>query len=120
MLYDGALKALAIARDAFGRPEDDPRRIETINQQLIKAQDILGELQAGLNLKAGGEFAETMHRLYDYHIRRLLQANLQKKVEPVIEVERLVNELRDAWSEMLRNYDPASAPTGTRLVAIAS
>ncbi len=120
MLYDGALKALAIARDAFGRPEDDPRRIEVINQQLLKAQDILGELQAGLNREAGGEFAETMHRLYDYHIRRLLQANLQKKVEPVIEVERLVNELRDAWSEMLRTYDPASAPTSTRLVAIAS
>jgi flagellar protein FliS len=120
MLYDGALKSLAVARDAFSRPEEDPRRIEVINQQLIKAQNILGELQAGLNLEAGGEFAETMHRLYDYHIRRLLQANLQKKVEPVIEVERLVNELRDAWSEMLNSYDPASAPTGSRLVAVAS
>jgi flagellar protein FliS len=120
MLYDGALKSLAVAREAFSRPEEDPRRIQVINEQLIKAQNILGELQAGLNLEAGGEFAETMHRLYDYHIRRLLQANLQKKVEPVIEVERLVNELRDAWSEMLSKYDPASAPTGSRLVAIAS
>lgn len=120
MLYDGALKALALAREGFSCPEDDPRRIELINQQLIKAQTILIELQAGLNLEAGGEFAQTMHRLYDYHIRRLLQANLQKQVEPVIEVERLVNELRDAWSEMLGKYDPTSAPTGTRLVAVAS
>ena len=54
MLYDGALKAMAIARDAFDRPHDDPRRIETINQQLLRAQAILAELQSGLNMEAGG------------------------------------------------------------------
>ncbi len=122
MLYDGVLKSLAIAREAFAQPGDDPRRIEAINQQLIKAQTILMELQAGLNLEVGGEFAQTMHRLYDYHTRRLQQANLQKKVEPVIEVERLVLELRNAWSEMLGKYDPSAEPTPSeaRMVAIAS
>ena len=63
----------------------------------MKAQAILSELQGGLNMEAGGEFARTMHRLYDYHNRRLLEANLRKQVEPVIEVERLLRELRDAW-----------------------
>src|SRR4051812_4407211 len=87
MLYDGALKALAIARDAFERPADDMRRIETINTQLLKAQAILHELQDGLDMKIGGEFATTMHRLYDYHCRRLFEANFRKQVEPVIEVE---------------------------------
>lgn len=105
MLYDGALKALAIAREAFAAPEDDLRRIETINTQLLKAQAIINELQAGLNLEAGGEFASTMHRLYDYHNRRLLEANIRKQVEPVIEVERLVRELRDAWAQMLSQQD---------------
>ena len=101
MLYDGALKALDLARDAFARPVEDPRRIEAINTHLLKAQAILNELQSGLNLEAGGEFARTMHRLYDYHNRRLLEANLRKQVEPVVEVERLVRELRDAWAQML-------------------
>jgi flagellar protein FliS len=101
MLYDGALKAVAIAKDAFAWPEDNPKRIETINQQLLKAQEILSELQSGLNLEGGGEFARTMYRLYDYHTRRLLEANIRKDVAPVIEVERLVRELRDAWAEML-------------------
>ncbi|MEO6875352.1 MAG: flagellar export chaperone FliS [Opitutaceae bacterium] len=105
MLYDGVLKSLAIARDAFGRPADDPRRIETINHQLLKAQMIIAELQGGLNLEAGGEFAATLHRLYDYHNRRLLQANLRKQVDPVIEVERLIREIRDAWAEMLCKQD---------------
>ena len=105
MLYDGALKAIALAREGFNAPVDDPRRIETINQQLQKAQAIIAELQNGLNMEAGGDFASTMHRLYDYHNRRLLEANLRKQVEPVIEVERLLRELRDAWAQMLTQQD---------------
>jgi flagellar protein FliS len=107
MLYDGALKAMALAREAFNTP-DDFKRFETINTQLLKAQAILSELQNGLNLEAGGEFARTMHRLYDYHNRRLLEANMRKQVEPVIEVERLVRELRDAWAQMLTQQDSGS------------
>ena len=108
MLYDGALKAIGLARESFETVHEDPRRIEVINQQLLKAQAILAELQNGLNLEAGGEFAQTMHRLYDYHTRRLLEANLRKQVEPVIEVERLVRELREAWAQMLMQNDVSS------------
>lgn len=107
MLYDGALKAMGIAREAFGRPEEDPRRIEVINHQLQKAQNILAELQNGLNLEAGGEFAKTLYRLYDYHNRRLFEANLKKDVAPVVEVEELVGSLREAWAEMLAKQEPA-------------
>lgn len=116
MLYDGALKALAIARDAFSWPEE-PRRIEVIHQQLLKAQAIVNELQSGLNLEAGGEFAQTMHRLYDYHARRLFEANLRKQVEPVIEVERLLKEVRDAWAEMLARHDSVQPVEHVRGVA---
>lgn len=108
MLYDGALKAMALAREAFAQPEGEPQRIQNINTHLLKAQAIISELQSGLNMEAGGEFARTMHRLYDYHNRRLLEANVRKQVEPVIEVERLVRELRDAWAQMLAQQDSAS------------
>jgi flagellar protein FliS len=101
MLYDGALTALALAREAFDTPAEDPRRIAVINHQLLKAQAIITELQNGLNMEVGGEFARTMHRLYDFHLGRLLDANLRKQLEPVIEVEHLVRELRDAWAQML-------------------
>lgn len=108
MLYDGALKSMALARDAFSLPETEPRRIQTINEHLLKAQAIIAELQNGLNMEAGGEFAQTMHRLYDYHNRRLLEANIRKNPDPVAEVERLVRELRDAWAQMLSQQDSAS------------
>ncbi|MBA3849069.1 MAG: flagellar export chaperone FliS [Opitutus sp.] len=116
MLFDGALKAMNVARDAFARPPEDVRRIEVINTQLIKAQNIIRELQGSLNHEAGGDFAKTMERLYDYYVRRLTEANLRKEEEPVIEVERLLREVRDAWAEMLRKQDPG-APERVRGVA---
>lgn len=113
MLYDGALRSLALAREGFSRPERDTRRIEVINAQLLKAQNIILELQSTLNHEAGGEFARTMDQLYDYYARRLWEANIHKKEEPVIEVERMLRELRDGWAEMLCKHDPG-APSGVR------
>jgi len=105
MLYDGALRALSIAQEAFARPPEDMRRIEIINTQLLKAQAIINELQDSLDHQAGGEFATTMHRLYDYYNRRLFEANLRKQVGPVIEVEKLLGEVRNAWAEMLQKNE---------------
>ena len=80
-----------------------------INHQLQKAQNIIVELQNGLNMEVGGEFSKTMYRLYDYHNRRLFEANLRKDVNIVHEVEGLVRSLRDAWAEMLMKQEPSPA-----------
>ena len=117
MLYDGALKALLLAQAAFAEPPETPHRIEAINQHLLKAQAIITELQSGLNLRDGGEFAQTMNRLYDYHNRRLFNANLRKDVGPVVEVERLLREIRDAWAEMLCKH--AGTPEAVHLRGVA-
>lgn len=109
MLFDGALRALNGARGGFALGAEDPRRIEIINTQLLKAQAIISELQGTLNPDAGdGKFAREMHRLYDYYLRRLMEANLRKQEEPVIEVERLLREVRNAWAEMLGKHDTTS------------
>jgi flagellar protein FliS len=77
---------------------------------LIKAQRIISELQGNLNHDAGGEVSGTLQRLYEYYNRRLFEANLRKTEEPIAEVERLLGEIRNAWSEMLRQKDgPALA-----------
>ncbi len=112
MMFDGALRSLTLAREGFARPPEDMRRIEIINSQLIKAQAIIGELQGTLNMEAGdGNFSREMYRLYDFFIRRLIESNLRKQVEPVIEVERLLGDLRGAWAEMLRQQDSARPPS---------
>jgi flagellar protein FliS len=109
LMYDGALRFMAQGRAAFALPEDAPRRIETINTALLRAQAVISELRANLNLDAGGEVAANLDRLYDYHLRRLFEANLRKDEAPLIEVERLVRTLRDSWAEMLRSNEPRVA-----------
>lgn len=101
LLYDGALRFMAQARAAFALPEDDLSRIQKINTSLLRAQAVILELRANLDRKAGGELAENLDRLYEYHLRRLQECNLRKDEEPLVEVERLVRSLREAWAEML-------------------
>ncbi len=101
LMYDGALRFMNQARAAFALPEDNLSRIQSINTALLRAQAVIAELRANLDLKAGGELAVNLDRLYDYHLRRLQEANLRKDEAPLAEVERLVRSLREGWAEML-------------------
>jgi flagellar secretion chaperone FliS len=111
MLYDGALRFIGQARAALDGPEENPRRIEQVNTSLLKAQNIVAELRANLNLEAGGDYAANLDRLYDYYARRLFEANLRKQTGPLIEVEDLLRQLRDGWAEMLRSQDAQAGTT---------
>jgi flagellar protein FliS len=117
MLFDASLNALAIARKACEEATGDPRKLEIVHTQLVKAQKIIAELQGTLNLEAGGEFARTMYRLYDYYDRRLVEANMKKQSAPIAEVERLLGEVRNAWFEMLRQQDSAAPQPAMHHVA---
>lgn len=117
LLFDAALNSLAIARKACDDAPNDPRQLELVHTQLVKAQKIIAELQGTLNLEAGGEFARTMHRLYDYYDRRLIEANMKKQSAPIAEVERLLGEVRNAWFEMLRQQDTAAPQAALHHVA---
>lgn len=105
LMYDGALRFMAQARAGFALPEEDLSRIQKINTALLRAQAIISELRANLDMKAGGELATNLDRLYDYHLRRLHEANIRKDEAPVAEVEKLVRTLRDGWAEMLFNRE---------------
>jgi flagellar secretion chaperone FliS len=102
MLYDAALRFLAQAHAAMEADEKDWHRFEIINRNLQKAQNIIAELKGTLNHEAGGAVAANLDQLYEYYNRRLLQANIKKDLAMVVEVEGLLQELRDGWAEMLR------------------
>jgi flagellar protein FliS len=112
LMFDGALRSMALAHIALERPPSDFRRIEVVNRELLKAQAILSQLRGSLNREAGGEFAKTMDGLYAYYNRRLMEANMSKDVTPLAEVEQLLKVVRDAWAEMLRTQD-VSEPSVT-------
>ena len=100
MLFDGALRFMAAARRAFDE-DDFTKRNEDINNNLIRAQNIVTELQSSLDMSVPGDLPGTLYRRYDYVLHQLQQANLKKIVEPIGEGEKTINELREAWAEML-------------------
>lgn len=100
MLYDGAIRFLERAKAGFQL--DDPVECNTtINNNILRAQDIIRELDFSLNAERGGDLAQELHRLYDYFDRVLLEANLRKDVGGVSEVIQRITALRDAWATML-------------------
>ena len=100
MLYEGAIRFLERAQAGF-RLEDPVEFNTTINNNIIRAQDIIRELDFSLDVKQGGELAIQLRRLYDYFDRILLEANLRKDPKGVTEVIHRITELRDAWATML-------------------
>lgn len=102
MLYDGALRFLEQARVGFTK-EDPLEFNQTINNNVLKAQAIVTELNTSLNMKAGGDVSDNFRRLYNYIDRRLQESNQYKKEDGIIEAIERLTVLRDAWSEMLNN-----------------
>ncbi|MDY6934790.1 MAG: flagellar export chaperone FliS [Spirochaetota bacterium] len=95
MLYDGAIKFLNIALENMS--------IETydiVNNNIVKAQDIITELLLSLNMKEGGEIAGNLFNLYMYFKKKLLEANVQKDKEIIIEVVSHLQELREVWEKI--------------------
>jgi len=100
MLYDGAIRFLNQALAAF--ENEDPLEFnQTVSNNIIRAQDIINELNLSLNMTAGGEFSATMRGLYSYFDRRLQESNIQKEETGLREVIQRLTVVRDAWAEML-------------------
>lgn len=93
MLYQGALLAIANARNAILR-NDIPAKGKAISHAIR----IIGEgLQASLDKNVGGQLAQDLDALYGYMCIRLTQANLKNDVEALDEVTRLLGEIKGAW-----------------------
>jgi len=97
MLYEGAGKFIGRAVIAM-----DNKDISGANHNLIRSQDILAELMRGINFDAG-EIATNLYDLYDFMYRQLVQANIKKEPQLALEVLEMINELKDAWQQILRS-----------------
>lgn len=92
MLMDGAAERMATARGCIER-----RELTRQASLLHSCVQIVGELRGSLNMSEGGELALNLSDLYEYMIRRLLLANSTSDARYVIEVARLLDEVRSAW-----------------------
>ena len=95
MLYDGAIKNASFAVEHIKSGE-----IEKVHNCLIKTKNIVTELMATLNMEQGGDIAKNLQSLYSYMFSQLIEANMEKKFEPVLVVIDLLKELRAAWVQI--------------------
>ncbi len=92
MLFEGALERIAQAKGAMARNE-----IARKGELLNKAINIVGGLSGSLNDNEGGELAANLDALYDYIMRRLVQANAENDPSILDECGRLLGELKSSW-----------------------
>ena len=96
MLYDGAIQFLNKAKAAMKNKE-----IENAHNNLIGAQNIIQEFINSLDREVAPQLAENLTSLYEYFIRRLIYANIKKKIEPIDEVLIYLKSLKATWEKAI-------------------
>lgn len=92
MLYDGATKFLRLAMK-----ELEAGNYAAKGQYINRGRDIINELNAVLDMEAGGEVAQNLRRLYLFMGRHLDQANARRDPKMIQEVITLLDELNQGW-----------------------
>ncbi|WKA53928.1 flagellar export chaperone FliS [Planococcus shixiaomingii] len=94
MLYNGCVKFIKMAKRAMLE-----KNFQEKNTNIIKAQNIVQELRATLDLDI--EISKNMDQLYEYMYTRLVEANTKNDVEILEEVEAYTRDMRDTWKEAM-------------------
>jgi flagellar protein FliS len=99
MLYNGCIKRLKLARMAIEKKD-----YEDANNNFKKAEDIIDELMASLDLKY--EIARNLLSLYVFIYEEIVRINISKdagKIEPLL---KILSSLRDTWVKVEKEYKP--------------
>lgn len=95
MLYDGGIKFMNIAKYSIENND-----VQRAHEALIRAQDIIIELNSSLNMEY--EISTNFRRLYGFILDKLIDANIQKNMEPIDEALEILIEMRDTWKEAMQ------------------
>ena len=95
LLYQGAIGRVREARRALAAGD-----IAARSRAVTKAFEILTELATSLDRDRGGEIALRLARLYDYMQRRLIEANVEQRDQPLAEVLGLLTTLAEGWERV--------------------
>ena len=92
MLYEGAIKFLKLAIKDI-----EAGNTEEKGKYISKAIDILFELNAVLDMEAGGDVATNLRNLYLFMGRHLTEANAKQDIGKIEDIIKLLEELNQGW-----------------------
>ncbi|MES0491476.1 MAG: flagellar export chaperone FliS [Leptospirales bacterium] len=113
MLYDGAGRFLERAAAEI----DNFKKYDNVNTNILKAQDIITELMLSLDMEQGGEIADNLLNLYAFMKKELLEANMKKEKGGIVQVIKMLDDLKEAWVKMepgseVKKEAPPERPKG--------
>lgn len=95
MLYDGAIKFLNIADYALEKSD-----LQKAHDNIIKTEKIIEYLRNTLDMKY--PVAQDFENMYSYIYRRLIEANMSKDRDIIIELNQHMHAIRDNWIEVMK------------------
>ena len=93
MLFNGAIKRAEEAKRQL-----EQHSTEGAHNNLVRAQDIIGELRTSLNMQTG-KLAKDLDRIYEYLQHLLIQVNINKDPKELTLFVTLTTEMRDTWQQ---------------------
>jgi flagellar secretion chaperone FliS len=114
LLYEHLLKRLA--RAGVQMDEGD---IEGRTESLIRANDIVLELAASLNVDEGGPLVQQLSALYGYFALQIMDINRTLDRGALEKLISLVSELHEAWAQAAEQVAPRGGSARVTRVASA-
>ena len=108
MLMHGCLERLAKGKGCIERND-----LAGKAEHLAKASSIIHALNESLDMEIGGEVAQNLSSLYVYMNERIADASIDRTVEPLEEVMKLMLEIKGGWDAI----PPAEVEKGLALQA---
>jgi flagellar protein FliS len=122
MLYNTAVRHLDEALfllQTNDTGKKDPGKIEKVGKAVVKTQEIISELMVSLDFEQGGEIAANLFSLYTWFNRELMEANISQDAKRISIVRNHIENLRNAWQEVVTSTAFETANTEILGVNIA-
>lgn len=99
MLYEGAIKFTKLAIIAA-----EQKKIADRGQNILRAYDIIMELQVSLDHKVGGEISKQLDQLYTFVLDQYTKANTSGEVKPLQDSLKVIENLYEGWKVAVEKY----------------
>ncbi len=109
MLYDEAIRQLDRATSLL---DEDTKEFDKVNNAVLRAQDMVTELMVSLDFDNGGDIAQGLFSLYMFFNRQMMEANVQKDVNPLKTVRKQLSDLREAWDQIINKNSNGKQSSG--------
>jgi flagellar protein FliS len=103
IMFEHILSNLATAQGCMGRIRNNLplQEVKTKCKAMSKASQLIGHLDATLDMQKGGQISANLHNLYLYMLGKLIEANLHNDAGIVAEVANLVRTIKNGWDQIV-------------------